>query len=51
MRARILDKRRTPKMKILDTKTANIRGWGKSLKRNLITTDITIQNKGLCATV
>ena len=38
-------------MTILDTKTVNIRGWGKSLKRTLVTTDITIQNKGLCATV
>ena len=38
-------------MKILDTKTASKRGWGKSLKRNLITTEITTQNKGLCAIV
>ena len=34
-------------MTILDTKTASIRGI--SLKRSLITTDITTQNKGLCA--
>ncbi len=37
-------------MTILDTKTASIRG-GVSLKRNLATTDITTQNKGLCAIV
>ena len=36
-------------MKILDTKTASIRGWGKSLKRNLVTNNITTQNEGLCA--
>ena len=36
-------------MTILATKTASIRGWGKSLKRSLVTTDITTQNKGLCA--
>ncbi len=37
-------------MTILDTKTARI-GGRVSLKRNLITTDITTQNKGLCAIV